>query len=583
MHGLPYTQIYVMDFEFVAEPGAQPVPVCLVARELISNKLIRLWQDELGPEPPFPIDDDTLFVAYFASAEIGCFLALGWPVPTRILDLYTEFRNATNGLPLAGGRSYLSALAEHGIASITKEQKTTERDLVIGGGPWSTTERRRILDYCQTDVDPLGALLERMLPGIRSRPNGLGQALLRGRYMAAVARMEHTGVPIDFDMLQRLRWNWGRIKVDLVAAIDKDYGVYEGTTFKSGLFAGYLVDNGIAWPRTETGRLSLDRDTFRDMSKLHPQLEPLKELRHALSELRLEKLAVGLDDRNRTLLSPFGASSGRNTPSANKFIFGPSVWLRGLIKPVKGRALAYIDWKSQEVYIAAQLSGDPALLDAVLSGDPYLAFAKMARLAPADATKQSHKAIRDICKTCVLGTNYGMQAQSLALRTGLSVIEAQDLLRRLAQTFPVFTAWAEHVVDVAQLTGHLSTVFGWTLRIENVQRTTSLRNFPMQGNGSELLRLAACLATERGVDVCAPVHDALLVEGDADRMSETVAVTQAAMAEASKVVLGGLEIPTDVDLIAWPERHTDPRGRVMWARVMELLERQEGQGGQVHQ
>ena len=298
------------------------------------------------PEPPFPIDDDTLFVAYFASAEIGCFLALGWPVPTRILDLYTEFRNATNGLPLPGGRGYLSALAEHGIASITKEQKTTERDLVIGGGPWTIDERRRILDYCQTDVDPLGALLERMLPGIRSRPNGLGQALLRGRYMAAVARMERTGVPIDVEMLQRLRTNWGRIKADLVAAIDKDYGVYEGTTFKAGLFAGYLVDNGIAWPRTESGRLALDRDTFRDMAKRYPQLEPLKELRHALSELRLEKLAVGPDDRNRTLLSPFGASSGRNTPSANKFIFGPAVWMRGLIKPAEGRALAYIDWSS---------------------------------------------------------------------------------------------------------------------------------------------------------------------------------------------------------------------------------------------
>ena len=152
-------------------------------------------------------------MAYFASAEIGCFLALGWPVPTRILDLYTEFRNATNGLPLPGGRGYLSALADHGIASITTEQKTEDRALVMRRrAVGHRRERRRILDYCQTDVDPLGALLERMLPGIRSRPNGFGQALLRGRYMAAVARMERTGVPIDFDMLQRLRRNWGRIK-----------------------------------------------------------------------------------------------------------------------------------------------------------------------------------------------------------------------------------------------------------------------------------------------------------------------------------------------------------------------------------
>ena len=96
------------------------------------------------------------------------------------------------------------------------------------------------------------------------------------------------------------------------------------------------------------------------------------------------------------------------------------------------------------------------------------------------------------------------------------MIEAQDLLRRLAQTFPVFTAWAEHVVDVGQLTGYLSTVFGWTLRTENTPRSTTLRNFPMQANGAEMLRLACCLATERGVEVCAPVHDALLIEGDAD-------------------------------------------------------------------
>lgn len=394
--------------------------------------------------------------------------------------------------------------------------------------------------------------------------------------MAAVARMERTGVPVDFDLLQRLRMNWGAIKADLVVAIDKDYGVYEGTTFKAGLFAGYLVDNNIAWPRTETGRLALDRQTFRDMALLHPQLDPLKELRHALSDLRLEKLQVGLDNRNRTLLSPFGAKSGRNTPSANKFIFGPAVWLRGLIKPTEGRALAYVDWSCQEVWAAAQLSGDPALLAAVQSGDPYLAFAKMAGLVPPDATKESHKAIRDMCKTCVLGVNYGMQAQSLAMRTGLSILEAQDLLRRLALTFPVFTEWAEHVVDVAQLTGYLSTVFGWTLRTENALRTTSLRNFPMQANGSEMLRLACCLATERGVDVCAPVHDALLVEGSADRMDETIAVTQAAMAEASRTVLRGLEVPTVVEqIIEWPGRYADPkRGREMWERVMELLEGQ---------
>jgi DNA polymerase-1 len=170
-----------------------------------------------------------------------------------------------------------------------------------------------------------------------------------------------------------------------------------------------------------------------------------------------------------------------------------------------------------------------------------------------------------------------MQAPSLALRTGLSTIEAAELLRRFAQTFPVFWAWAEHVADAGQLTGYLSTVFGWQLRTESILRPTTLRNFPMQANGAEMLRLACCLATERGIRVCAPVHDALLIEAAAGDIEDAVAATKAAMAEASAAVLGGFEIGADAEVVRWPDRYADPRGAVMWRRITELVDRQEGQ------
>jgi DNA polymerase I len=75
--------------------------------------------------------------------------------------------------------------------------------------------------------------------------------------------------------------------------------------------------------------------------------------------MRLSDLAVGSDGRNRTLLSAFRARTGRNQPSNTKFIFGPAVWLRGLIKPPPGHGIAYVDWSQQEFGIAAALSGDP--------------------------------------------------------------------------------------------------------------------------------------------------------------------------------------------------------------------------------
>ncbi len=94
--------------------------------------------------------------------------------------------------------------------------------------------------------------------------------------------------------------------------------------------------------------------------------------------MRLADLAVGADGRNRCLLSPFQSRTGRNQPSNSRFIFGPSAWLRSLIKPDDGRAVAYIDWSQQEFGIAAAFSGDANMLVAYRSGDPYLAFAKQA-------------------------------------------------------------------------------------------------------------------------------------------------------------------------------------------------------------
>src|SRR5262245_33949712 len=172
------------------------------------------------------------------------------------------------------------------------------------------------------------------------------------------------------------------------------------------------------------------------MVKGHPQLAPLRELRHALSQLRLESLSVGSDGRNRCLLSPFSSRTGRNQPSNAKFIFGPSVWLRGLIRPEEGMALAYVDWEQQEFGVAAALSGDLAMKDAYRSGDPYLTFAKQARAVPGNATPRTHKSERERFKVLSLAVQYGMGADSLARRLDVSPAKGRELLTLHRQTYP---------------------------------------------------------------------------------------------------------------------------------------------------
>jgi DNA polymerase I-like protein with 3'-5' exonuclease and polymerase domains len=287
--------------------------------------------------------------------------------------------------------------------------------------------------------------------------------------------------------------------------------------------------------------------------------------------MRLNDLAVGEDGRNRSMLSPFRSRTGRNQPGSSRYIFGPSVWLRGLIKPPCGYGVAYIDWSQQEFGIASALSGDAAMQAAYLSGDPYLAFAKQADAVPADATKATHGAQRELFKQCVLAVQYGMEAESLAGRIGQAPIVARDLLRSHREVYRVFWRWSDAAVDQAMLHGSIHTVFGWHVHVGESPNPRSLRNFPVQANGSEMLRIACCLANERGIEVCAPIHDAVLICAALERLEADIATTRAAMAEASRAVLDGFELRTDVSTTRYPDRYMDPRGAVMWDRVTKLL------------
>ena len=264
--------------------------------------------------------------------------------------------------------------------------------------------------------------------------------------------------------------------------------------------------------------------------------------------------------------------TGRNQPSDSKFIFGPAVWLRGLIRPEPGWGLAYIDYCQQEFCIAAALSGDPAMLEAATSGDPYLAFAKQIGAVPPDATRESHPWKREMFKACVLAVQYGMGPKSLAQRIGRPEIEARDLLRMHRQTYPVFWRWSEAAVDYAMLHDKLWTVFGWEIHVGNEVNPRFLQNFPMQANGAEMLRLACCLATEQGIRVCAPIHDAILIEAPLPELEDAVAAAQMAMTKASEAVLDGFQIQTEAKVIRYPERYMDERGREMWTTVWEIME-----------
>ena len=131
---LPFKHIVAVDFEFelgghttleeANRSGERPRPVCMVAKDLCTEKEWRLFRGEFGDKPPFPTGTDTVVLAYFASAEIECFQALRWPKPAHVLDLFTEFRCQTNGRKLPCGNGLLGALTYFGCDTCPRSRKT---------------------------------------------------------------------------------------------------------------------------------------------------------------------------------------------------------------------------------------------------------------------------------------------------------------------------------------------------------------------------------------------------------------------------------------------------------------------------
>ena len=204
-----FREVWLLDFEYSQISGNPPVVRCMVAKELHSGRTLRLWADQLSRlvTPPFRTGSDVLFVAYYAVAELNCFITLGWSLPCCILDLYVEFRNMTNGCKTIAGSGLIGALIYSGLETIGAAEKGEMRELALREGDrYTEAEKSALLDYCESDVVALERLLPRMLPKI-----DLPRALHRGRYMKAVTRMEAVGIPIDTDVQGLLKENWGHI------------------------------------------------------------------------------------------------------------------------------------------------------------------------------------------------------------------------------------------------------------------------------------------------------------------------------------------------------------------------------------
>ena len=94
----------------------------------------------------------------------------------------------------------------------------------------------------------------------------------------------------------------------------------------------------------------------------------------------------------------------------------------------------------------------------------------------------------------------------------------------------------------------------------------------MQANGAEMLRLVCIALEEEGIGICAPVHDAILIEAPLETIDQHVARATHEMQKASGWVLGrDRQCRVDAEIVRWPDRYIDGRGADMWSFIQSRL------------
>jgi hypothetical protein len=586
-----FGHVVVCDFEFECPPGALPDVLCMVAHILDENlqyvRTIHRWRGEFGSTPPFDIGPDCLFVAYAAWAEMQCFKVLGWQFPQHIFDQHTAYLAASNILlpfnpdeKRKKPRKRLpDACRAYGLEGWERIDKGTIAE-DIGEGRWAEHGREAVFEYCEEDVRMSVRLLRAQLRGRPGLPPADVPRVLHWSNYAAknVALIQMRGMPIDMKLWNLVQENKAAVVGELLRQFDPSHGsecpIYtpEGE-WSYQRFERWLVHAGVAaWPRLDSGQLDIDSDAFRLMYHV-PGIEGLHALRDSLGFIVKARLPIGRDGRNRPSLFPFGTASGRNAHA--KSPYNAHAGMRSFMVFPPDAIGFYLDWRSQEVGVAAARSQDPDLLADYAAGDIYHALAHLCGLTNDPDPirwKQQNRPLRDRMKPLQLGVNYGMGVPSLARGLDRHPLIASEIIERHKRRYPRFWQYRAEMVQAAMLDRKMESVFGWPLYLTISPNQRTLYNFPMQSGGSEMLRLATWRLCEAGIIPIMLVHDGILFE---ETDPEKIEQAKEIMLAAGRGVCDGFEIGVDVDqMLVGGARYRDkrPMAQKMWATVMNALQ-----------
>ena len=569
-----FEKVLAVDTEFLFDT-TKTIPekvICFVYSDIFTGEVTRKWvYDEKDYTPHFDYDN-VLLVSYNATAEFGCYLKNLHGRPKNMWDAYAETSRLYKPMRMGKGALTLLTTAEnYGIEDkLTVVEKERNLDLILRRNEFSSlpfdytlTEQKQILDYCQSDTEILRQLFIKQVLDIETKldlkteedfERELWQIQNRGYAIGCVSLVERNGIPVDTKLISMFNEAWPKVKDNLIRKINKDIDVFtDDLVFNHKKFDELIIRNKLThrWQRMKSGHFTTNKKVIKNHLD-NEDIKKFNEIRTFQNMTKLTSYSPGQDGRVRTSINMFGTVTGRASPSSARYPFSASKWARNFIKPSYGSYLVYIDYTSQEPGIMGYLSKDENLIKAYQSGDIYIHTAKLFNYLPENAVRdkknKEREDIRNLFKVLYLANSYGQGPRAVAEALRCTENHAKFLQKKYREIYHKYFTWIEGFIEAGLHKKYLTTIYGWQRHIKDLFQTKdgkrtdirrSLLNWPIQSHGAEILRKALIDLTDDNFEVCALVHDAVLIQIPIPEFKQRLEEAKQIMVNASVDVVGG--------------------------------------------
>jgi len=241
--------------------------------------------------------------------------------------------------------------------------------------------------------------------------------------------------------------------------------------------------------------------------------------------------------------------------------------IRRAFIPDPGCVILSADYSQIELRLLANMSGDPELTEAFLSGED---------IHRATASKIYHVPIAEVtdtqrrkAKTANFGTVYGISAFGLSERLAIPRAEAKELIEGYFATYPHIREHIARSVEDARKNGYVSTLLGRKRFLPDINsRNATVRNFaernavnaPLQGTAADIIKLAMVSIYRRmkaegfRSQMIMQVHDELIFNVVPEELPRLQALVTDLMEHACDTGAVPLEVSSGVGA-NWLEAH----------------------------